>query len=154
MRGSHRVSAASALQSDPRRGVAAPGREGSRKWPLPDRPSPSSEYSGLISFRVDCFDLLAVQGTLKSVLKSPQFRSINSSVLSLLYGPTLTSMGFPGGSDGKESVCNAGDLGSIPGLGRSPGEVNGNPFQYSYLENSMERRAWGATVHGVTHVAE
>ena len=57
--------------------------------------------------------------------------------------------GFPGGSDGKESACNAGDLGSIPGLGRSPGEENGNPLQYSCLENSMDRGAWGATV-GIT----
>ena len=47
-------------------------------------------------------------------------------------------MGFPGGSAGKESVCNAGDLGSIPGLGRSPGEGNGHPLQYSGLENSMD----------------
>ena len=46
--------------------------------------------------------------------------------------------GFSGGSDGNASVCNAGDLGSIPGLGRSPGEGNGNPLQYSCLENSME----------------
>ena len=52
-------------------------------------------------------------------------------------------------SDGKESVCNAGDLGSIPGLGRPPGEGNGNPLQYSYLENPMERGAWRATVNGV-----
>ena len=51
-------------------------------------------------------------------------------------------MGFPGGSDGKECACNAGDPGSIPGLGRSPGEGNGNPLQYSYLENSMNRGAW------------
>ena len=56
--------------------------------------------------------------------------------------------GFPGGSDGKESGCNAGDLGSIPGLGRSPGEGNGNPLQYSCLENPMDR-AWWATAHGV-----
>ena len=48
-------------------------------------------------------------------------------------------MGFPGGSDGKESVCNAGDPGSILGLGRSPGEENGKPLQYSCLESSMER---------------
>ena len=47
-----------------------------------------------------------------------------------------------GGSDGKESACNAGDLGLIPGLGRSPGEGNGNPFQYSCLKNSMDRGAW------------
>ena len=59
-------------------------------------------------------------------------------------------MGFPGGSDGKESACNAGDLGSVPGLGRSPGEENGNPLQYSCQENSMDRGAWRATVHGVS----
>ena len=48
-------------------------------------------------------------------------------------------MGFPGGSDGKESVCNAADPGSIPGLGRFPGEGHGNPLRYSCLENSMDR---------------
>ena len=58
-------------------------------------------------------------------------------------------MGFPGGSDGKESACNAGDLGSIPGSGRSPGKRNGYLLQYSCLENLMDRGAWQATVHGV-----
>ena len=58
-------------------------------------------------------------------------------------------MGFPGGSEVKPSACNAGDLGSIPGLGRSPGEGNGNPLQYSRLENPMDKGAWWATVHGV-----
>ena len=53
-----------------------------------------------------------------------------------------------GDSDGKESACNAGGLGSIPGLGRSPGEGNSNPLQYSCLENPMDREAWWATVHG------
>ena len=57
---------------------------------------------------------------------------------------------FPGSSDGKQSACNAGDSGSIPGWGRSPGEGNGNPLQYSYLENPMNRGAWRATVHRVT----
>ena len=57
---------------------------------------------------------------------------------------------FPSGSDGKESACNVGDPGSISGLGRSPGEGNGNPLQYSCLENPMNERAWRATVHGVT----
>ena len=57
--------------------------------------------------------------------------------------------GFPGGSAGKESACSAGDLGSFPGLGRSPGEGNGNQFQYSCLENSMDQGAWWAAVHGV-----
>ena len=59
--------------------------------------------------------------------------------------------GFPGGSEGKESACSVGDLGLIPGLGRSPGEGNGCPLQYSGMENSMDREAWQATVHGVTN---
>ena len=58
-------------------------------------------------------------------------------------------LGFPGGSESKESACNAGDPGSIPGLGRSPGEGNDNLLQYSCLENPMDRGAWQATVHGV-----
>ena len=55
----------------------------------------------------------------------------------------------PGGSDSKESACNSGDLGSITGLGRSPGGGHGNPLQYSCLENPMDRGTWWATVHGV-----
>ena len=58
--------------------------------------------------------------------------------------------GFPGGSDGKQSACNIGDPGSIPGLGRCPGEENGYPFQYSFLVNSVDRGTWRATVHGVS----
>ena len=57
---------------------------------------------------------------------------------------------FPGGSDGKESACRTGNLGLIAELGRSPGQGNGNPLQYSCLENSMDREAWWATFHGVT----
>ena len=57
---------------------------------------------------------------------------------------------FPGGSDGKKSDCSAGDPGSLPRWGRSPGEGNGNPLQYSFLENPRDRGAWWATVHGVT----
>ena len=60
------------------------------------------------------------------------------------------SEGFPGSSDSKESACNAGDLGSIPGLGTSLGGEHGNPLQYVCLENAMDRGAWWATVHGVT----
>ena len=56
---------------------------------------------------------------------------------------------IPGGSDGKESACNVGDLGSIPGLGRSPEEGKGYPLQYSGLQNSMDRGALRVTVHGV-----
>ena len=71
----------------------------------------------------------------------------------VVIGPIANSKGrggFPGGSDGKESACNARDPDSIPGLGRSPGEGNGNPLQYFCLENSMDRGIWWATVHGVT----
>ena len=56
--------------------------------------------------------------------------------------------GLLDGLDGKASACSAGDLDSIPGLGRSPGEGNGNPLQYSWLENPMDKGAWRATVHG------
>ena len=72
--------------------------------------------------------------------KSNQFTSL------LLY----TILRAPGGSDSKQSACNAGDPGSIPGSGRSPGEVNGNPLQYSCLENRMDIGAWWATVHGIS----
>ena len=60
-----------------------------------------------------------------------------------------TMLGFPSGSEFKASACNVGDLGSIPGSGRSPGEGNGSPLQYSCLENPMDGGAWWATVHGV-----
>ena len=59
-------------------------------------------------------------------------------------------MGFPGGSDGKLSICNAGEQALIPGLGRSSREENGYPLQYSCLENSTDRGAWWAIVHGVS----
>ena len=57
---------------------------------------------------------------------------------------------FPSGLISKESACNVGDPGSIPGSGRSTGEGNGNPLQYSHLENSMDKGVWWATVHGIT----
>ena len=65
------------------------------------------------------------------------------------WGDPLDEGGFPGGSDSKESACNAGDSGSILGLGRSAGEGNGNPLQYSCLENPMDRGTWQATAQGV-----
>ena len=64
----------------------------------------------------------------------------------------LRLWGFHGNSAGKESACNAGDLSSIPGLVRALGEGNGNPLQYSCLENPMDRGAWQPTVHGVARV--
>ena len=129
----------------------------------------SKEHPGMISFKMDQLDFLAVQGTVKSLLQH-QFKSINSSALILLYGPALTSIhvyrtiALPiwtfvskimslhfntRCSEVKASACNAGDLGSIPGSGRSPGEGNGHPLRYSCLENPMDRGAWWATVHGV-----
>ena len=58
--------------------------------------------------------------------------------------------GFPSGSEGKESACNTGNLGSIPRMGRFPGEKNGNPLQYSYLENSVNKGTWQSTFQGIT----
>ena len=97
-------------------------------WSFSFNISPSNECSGLISFRIDWLDPLAVQGTLKSLLQH------HSSKASILW--------HSGGSDGKASACDAGDPGSIPGLGRSLGEGNGNPLQHSCLENTMDGRAW------------
>ena len=68
----------------------------------------------------------------------------------LLVFYTKITLSFPGGSDGKESACNARDLGLIPGLGRSPGEGNGYPLECSCLENSNGRGAWQVTVYGIT----
>ena len=67
----------------------------------------------------------------------------------LQYSGLKNSTGFPGGLEVKASACNAGDLSSIPGLGRFPGEGNGNPLQYSCLENPMDGGAWWAIVQGV-----
>ena len=84
------------------------------------------------------FDSLALQRSLRICIEKME--------------PVHSNAVFPGGSDGKESGCNAGDLGLIPESGRSSGEGNGNPLQYSCLENPMDRRAWRETVHGVTEL--
>ena len=65
------------------------------------------------------------------------------------WGTEMNAINIPCHSDGKESALNAGDLGSIPGLERSPGDGNGNPLQYSCLENPVDRGAWWAAAHGV-----
>ena len=72
----------------------------------------------------------------------PRWETVDSQLL-------CQRRGFPGGSDSKESACNTGDVGSIPGPGRSPEKGNDNPLQYSCLENSRDRGAWWATVHEV-----
>ena len=75
---------------------------------------------------------------------------ISNSQVVMLHLVLSKTEGFPGDSDSNESACNAGNPGLIPELGRSSGERNGNPFQYSCLENSMDRGAWQATVHSIT----
>jgi len=87
------------------------------------------------------------QGQKESKMWSDYSPGFTDSRSKLLFD---TLWGFLGGSNNKESACNAGDPGSITGSGKSPGERNGNPLQYSWLENSMDRGAWQATVHGVT----
>ena len=80
----------------------------------------------------------------------PGFLSTSLGSARVIGSLFILSLGFPGGSQGKESACNVGDLDSIPGLGKSPGGGNDNPLQYSCLENSMERGAWWAAVYGVS----
>ena len=104
----------------------------------------------LLSFFEECWDgswggqvvelLIDTLNTFKSFESSGAFFRV--SLKQWFY------ISFPGTSDGKESACNAGDLSSIPGLGRSPGEGNDNPLQYSCLEKSMDRGAWWAIAHG------
>ena len=71
-------------------------------------------------------------------------------IIFVIMKPLCLEWGFLGASDLKESACSAGNLGSIPGSGRYPGERNGYPLQYSCLENSIDRGAWQAAVHGIT----
>ena len=80
---------------------------------------------------------------------SVYFSSLVLVSLQQKFGTTVF-LGFPGASAGKESACSAEDLGLISVLGRSPGKGNGNPLQYSCWDNSTDRGAWWATVHGVT----
>ena len=82
-------------------------------------------------------------------LQSMGLQRAENRDLALMHTVMVTlSLGFPGGSDSQESACNAEDLGSTPGSGRSPGEGNGDPPQYSCLENSLDRGAWQARVRG------
>ena len=85
--------------------------------------------------------------------KSSHFIVSREPLVSIMQNFTFYSYhkirrGFSGGSEGKEFTCNSGDLDSIPGLGRSPGERNGNPLEYSCSENSMDRGTWWVTVRG------
>ena len=111
--------------------------------------SPDNHYAflhlfflGMVSIPVSC----TMSWT--SVHSASDTLSIRSNPLNLFVTSTVYRGGFPGGAEVKASACNVGDLGSIPGSGWSLGEGNGNPLQYSCLENPMDGGAWWATVHG------
>ena len=94
-----------------------------------------------------CGDSLVIKEHFTSLLGiCDSFQWFTGNIYVYIY-----HLDFPGGSDGKASVYNAGDLGLSPGLGRSPGEGNGNPLQYYCLENPMDRGAWQAAVYGVAN---
>ena len=95
---------------------------------------PGSSVQGIFQARI--LEWVASSYSRKS------FRPRDQTHLSCISRGSLYILGFARGLDGKESACNAGDLGLIPGLGRSPGEGNGNPLQYSCLENPLDRGAW------------
>ena len=87
------------------------------------------------------------------LIEATEASQLVCSILTHSFGGyRLSILGFPSGSVGKKSACNTGDAGLIPGLGRSPGGGNGNPPQYSCLENPMDRGAWQVIVHGVARV--
>ena len=129
-------------------------------WSFSFNISPSNEHSGLISFRMDWLDLLGVQGTLKRFLQhhSSKASIVQHSALKFIsfLKYLYYSKGLPCSSNSKESACNTGDQGSIPGLGRSPGGGHGNLLQYSCLENPHGQRSpvgyspWGHKELNVT----
>ena len=110
-------------------------------------------YSSNVIYHIDWFEY--VESSLNPrdkshmIIVNSQLNMLKNWFVSILLRLLHLCL-FPGGSEVKASTCNIGDVGSIPGSGRSPGEGNGNPLQYSCLENPMGGGAWQATVHGVT----
>ena len=106
-----------------------------------------------ISFNHQRFNALIYKGGQQQYLPhkaTVKSKLYTSAVWHITCHVVCTQEDFPGGSDGKASVYNVGDLGSVPGSGRSPGEGTGNPLQYSCLENLMDSGAWQARIHGFT----
>jgi len=128
--------------------------------------SPSNEYSGLIPLGLtDKISLLSkgFSRVFNTTIRKHQFFDTQPSLWSnshmhtwilekIIYMVIDGNLGCPGGSDSKESVCSLGDPGSIPGSGRSLGERNGYPLEYSCPGNPMDKGVWWATVHGVSKV--
>ena len=110
---------------------------------------PESNTTYLINNN-NVFQIISSHRLLQNIKYSSLCYTVGPCWLFILHKVVCT-LGFPVGSDGKESACNSGDLGSIPGLGRSPGGGHGNPLQYSCLETSMDRISWKATAHGVAN---
>ena len=111
-------------------------------------------FRSFVHFWIGLFIFLVL--SCMSCLHIFEINSLSVALLAIIFSYsegclfTLLIVPFPGGTEDKTSAHNAGDLGSIPRSGRSPGEGNGNPLQYSWLENPMDGGAWKATVHGVT----
>ena len=128
------------------------GRADSRKWLCPQLQVHGSKVVPRRSEQIiKAFPGLSLQTKNPRLLRKMSSHDTTQSwMLQIPFkGTQRINQGFPGGSDSKESACNAEDPGLIPGSGRSPGEENGNPLQYSWLENPMDRRAWQVTVRGV-----
>ena len=122
--------------------------------PAPLAPSPSSlsSSSPLLKHCIPSLALCWLCSTRKEGPRPPLYQDSSFSLPIPLIVNSSSSTSFPSGSVSKESVCNAGDLRSVPGWGRFPGGGHGNPLQYSCQENSIDRGAWWATVHGSQRV--
>ena len=112
------------------------------------------EYGVTLGCHVIFFHVLSIRDwswmfNMYEFIKLSNFLHNHFQIWEIKISSSLRKIDFPGGSDGKASAYNVGDLGSIPGSGRSPGEGNGNLLQYSCLENPMDGGAWQATVHEV-----
>ena len=116
-------------------------------WDSMDCSLPGSLVHVLFQTRI--LDWVAMPSSRGSSQSRDQTRVSYVTCKQVFFLPLALLWGFPGGSEGKASACNAEDLGSIPGSGRSSGKGNGNPLQYSCLENPMDRGAWWTTVHGI-----
>ena len=121
----------------------------------PGSPVPGILQAGTLEWGAIAFSTHCLEMTFKNTVSCPNCSELypdlkQSSVKGKQIHILRLLKGFPGSSDSKESTGNAGDLNSIPGSGRCPGEGNGYPLQYSCLENPRDWGVWQATVHGVT----